>query len=186
MKRILLITVLLTAIILSCNVPATNETIEIVNADSLIKNIKKYSNKTIEIEGLIVHVCGVDGKKMKLKTENGDIIKIVPFDSTLQFNNTYNSKTIRVQGKITEFKLEKNSIDSLEKEKKILCHIDNTPCKDREWVENKIKKGIADSLSKRGIDGLKEKMLRTGDDYVTVLTMVAEKIKIKDENKTIP
>jgi hypothetical protein len=180
MKTTSLLTALLTTILLSCNNPKTNQSIEKVNADILLNNIENYSNRKIEIEGYIVHVCGVDGMKMKLKTENGEIIKIVPFDSTLKFDGSYYKKTIRVQGKITESRLVKHLVDSLDKEKTLLCHIDNTPCKDKGWIENQIRKGISDSLSKKDIERLNEKMLKTGKDYISIFTILAEKILIID------
>lgn len=184
MKRISLLTVLLILTILSIN--SQNTTIEKINADSLINNIEKYSKKNIEIEGRIVHVCGVDGKKMKLKTKSGQIIKIGPLDSTLRFNKAYNQKTVIIQGKITEYKLKKLLIESLGKEKTLLCHIDNSPCKDKEWVENKKNSGIADSLSEKDMERLRAKMLETGKDYVSVFTIIADKVIIKEEEQKRP
>jgi hypothetical protein len=186
MKKTFIIIVLLTGILMSCDSLKTKQRIEKVNADFALNNIENYSNCKIEIEGNIVHVCGVDGKKMKLRTANGEIIKIVPLDSTLRFDRDYYKKSICVQGIITESKLEMQTIDSLEKEKTLLCHIDRNPCKDKKWVENQIKKGISDSLSKRDIETLKEKMLQTGKNYVSIFTIIAENILIKDEEKTSP
>jgi hypothetical protein len=181
MKRIFLLTTLIVLTILSISSQNTN--VEQINADSLTNNIDKYSNKNIEIEGIIVHICGVDGKKMKLKTKGGEIIKIVPSDSTSRFDKVYNQKTVIIQGKITESKLKKLLIDSLGKEKTLLCHIDNSPCKDKEWVENKKSSGVADSLSEKDTERLRVKMLRTGKDYVSVFTMIADKVIIKEGEK---
>jgi len=184
MKKTLLLTTLIMSTILSINSQNTN--VEKINADSLINNIDKYSNKNIEIEGRIVHVCGVDGKKMKLKTKGGETIKIILSDSTLCFDKVYNQKTVIIQGKITEAKLKKLLIDSLGKEKILLCHIDNSPCKDKEWVENKKNSGVADSLSEKDTERLRTKMLQTGKDYVSVFTMIADKVTIKEEEKKCP
>ena len=183
MKKIFLLTVLLTAVLLSCDYSKTKQGFEKVNADFVLNNIEDYLNCKIEIEGFIIHVCGVDGEKMKLKTANGETIKIVPLDSNLRFDGSYYKKSICVQGEITESRLEIHLIDSLEKEKTLLCHIDRTPCKDKKWIENQIKKGISDSISKRDIETLKEKMLQTGKDYVSVFTIIAENILIIDEEK---
>jgi hypothetical protein len=168
------------------SINSQNATIEKINSDSLINNIEKYSKKNIEIEGRIVHVCGVDGKKMKLKTKSGQIIKIVPLDSTLRFNKAYNQKTVIIQGKITEYKLKKLLIESLGKERTLLCHIDNSPCKDKEWVENKKNSGIADSLSEKDMERLRAKMLETGKEYVSVFTIIADKVIIKEEEQKCP
>lgn len=180
MRKIYLLIALLQIMLLSC-ITSTNHRIKKVNADLLINNFKKYSNRNIEIEGYIIHICGVDGMKMKLRTEKGEIIKIVPFDSTLKFDKSYYHKTIRIQGKITEYKLEKHIVDSLEKEKTLLCHIDNTPCKDQKWVENQIRNGVSDSLSKKDVERLNKKMQQTGKNYISIYTIIAEKIIIKEE-----
>lgn len=179
----IIITVLLIAVLISCDNSEAKQGFEKVNADFVLNNIEDYLDCNIEIEGSIVHVCGVDGEKMKMKTENGEIIKIVSLDPGLRFDRSYNNKTICVQGKITESRLGVHVVDSLEKEKTLLCHIDRTPCKDKKWVENQIKKGISDSLSQRDIETLKEKMAQTGNDYVSIYTIVAGNILILDEEK---
>lgn len=186
MNKKLLLLVLLMLFYLCGNSQDIIPNVEKVNADSLINHVENYLDKKIEIEGSVVHVCGVDGKKIKLKTKGGEIIKIVPLDSTLHFDKSYNGKTVIVQGKITQYKLEKVLVDSLEKAKTLLCHIDNSPCKDKEWIEYQISKGIADSISKKDIERLREKMLKTRKDYVFIIILVAEKIMIKDEEQTNP
>jgi hypothetical protein len=184
MNRLLLLTTLLLFGLLKSNCQNNDCNITKVAADSLINNIEKYHEKEIETEGVIVHVCGVDGKKMKLKTDKGEIIKIVTTDSTLQFNKSYNGKTVIIQGYITESKIENNLIDSLEKDKVLLCHIDNTPCKDKEWVDYQTNKGNAEALSQKDIERLRKKMLQTGKNYVSVFTIIANKIIIKEDKKT--
>lgn len=181
MKKTFLQIVILTLVLGSCNNPKSNLRVEKVNADTLLESIDNYLNRKIEIEGYIVHVCGVDGMKMKLKTVNEEIIKIVPLDSNLRFDGSFYKQNICVQGIITESKLEKHRIDSLENEKTLLCHIDNTPCKDKEWVENQIRKGVSDSLARRDIQRLNNKMRDTGKDYVSIYTVIAERIIINEE-----
>ena len=181
-SKIILAGLMITAL-LGCNNLSLGQEIEKVNADLVLSNIANYKNSKIEIHGYIVHVCGVDGKKMKLKTENGEIIKLVSNDSTLKFDSQYHRKNVCVQGKINETRIEKQTIDNFEKEKTLLCHIDKTPCKDKKWVENQIKNGSSDSLSQKDIKALKEKMQKTGKNYVSIFTLVAEKISIIDEEK---
>ena len=154
-----------------------------VHADSLIKNISFYENKKVETEGLIIHICSVDGKKMKLKTESGAIIKIVPQDSSTSFNDSLYNKRVRIYGIVKEFRIEQPEMDKMEKDKNLLCHIDHTPCKDSAWVNGKKKAGIADSLSKKDIQELKTNMEQTHKNYISVITIFAEKYDIIEEEK---
>jgi hypothetical protein len=178
--KIAFFTVIIT-LLASCNNVELNQQLAKVPADSLIANITKYCNTKVEIEGVIIHICGVDGKKIKLQTESGAIIKIVPHHSLERFDGSFNKKRVKVQGIVTELRVEIPYIDSLENEKALLCHIDHTPCKDSAWVNQKKRTGVADSLSKRGILKLKQKMEQTQKSYVSVITITAEKCEIAVE-----
>ena len=90
-------------------------------------------------------------------------------------------KTARVQGIAKESRIERSYVDTMEREKALLCHIDNTPCKDSTWVSGKRESGAADSLSRRDIGRLRGKMERTGKSYVSVVTVVAERAEIVEE-----
>jgi hypothetical protein len=68
---------------------ATTQAIARISADSVIANIDAYRNRKIEVEGLIIHVCGVDGRRMKLQTDHGAILKIVPADSLAAFDESF-------------------------------------------------------------------------------------------------
>lgn len=183
MKYKHLTTPLLLILLICCNNKYINQKITKVNADSLIINIDKYCKTKVEIEGIIIHICGVNGKKMKLKTDYGEIIKIVPLDSMISFDNSFYKKRIKVQGTVKEYRIEKSYIDKIEKEKTLLCHIDNTPCKDSAWVNRQKNRGVADSLSNRDIEKLKSKMEQTKKNYVSVITIVADKCEIIEEKK---
>jgi len=152
-----------------------------VPADSLVAHIDKYRDARVEVEGLVVHVCGVDGKKMKLMTESGAIIKIVPRDSSDSFDESFYKKTVKVRGIAKESRIEESYVDKMEKEKALLCHIDHTPCRDSAWVSGQRESGAADSLSKRDIEKLRSTMARTGKSYVSVVTVVAERVEIVEE-----
>ena len=165
-------------LLLSCNNFKTNKEVKNIPADSLVINIDQYLDKMVVTEGIIKHVCGVDKKKMKLKTEEGNIIKIIHQDSLHYFDKSLNKKKIRVQGIVKETRIEKSYIDNVEKEKTLLCHIDHSPCKDSIWVKGKRKNGTADSLSKRDIDKLRNKMEETQKDYISVITILAEEYEI--------
>jgi len=150
-------------------------------ADSLVAHIDKYRDTGVEVEGLVVHICGVDGKKMKLMTANGSIIKIVPRDSSDSFDKSFYKKMVKVQGIAKESRIERSYVDKMEREKALLCHIDNTPCKDSTWVSGQREAGAADTLSKRDIERLRSKMERTGKSYVSAVTVVADRVELLEE-----
>lgn len=155
-----------------------------LQADSLIKKIECYIDKSVEIDGIIIHICGVNGKKMKFQTDNGEIIKIVPKDSLNSFDASFYKRRVKIQGIVKEFRIDKNYIDKMEKEKKLLCHIDNTPCKDSVWINKKKESGKADALSSQDIEKLRTTMEQTGKSYVSIITIFAEKVEIIDDKKT--
>lgn len=95
MKTRIAIVTLLMALLTCCNNVKPTQQFAKVTADSLIANIDKYENTKVEIEGVIIHICGVDGKKMKLRTENGSIIKIVPYDSLQNFDVSFIKSALR-------------------------------------------------------------------------------------------
>ena len=130
------------------------------------------------MEGIVIHVCGVDGKKMKLSTENGSIIKILPKDSLTSFDKSFFKKKVKVQGLVNELRIGKSYIDRLEKDKVLLCHIDHTPCKDSVWVRELKESGSANALSKKDTDKLMQIMEQTGKEYISVIIIVAEKVEI--------
>ena len=179
--RILFITLGLITFI-GCKEKKACQDIIKVNADSLIVDIDKYEDSLVETEGIITHVCRVEGKKMKLKTQGGKIIKIVSQDTLEHFDKSLYKKKVRVQGIVREQRLGKSYLDKIEKERILLCHIDNTPCKDSAWVNRQIKAGTADTLSKKGVAKLRKKMEKDEKNYVSVIIIIAEKIEAINEN----
>jgi hypothetical protein len=183
MKPVLSILVVAAALSLGCgksDAPA-GPAFAKVPADSLVAHIDRYRDAGVEVEGLVVHVCGVDGRKMKLMTESGAIIKIVPRDSSGGFDETFYKKTVRVRGIAKESRIERSYVDRMESEKALLCHIDNTPCRDSTWVSGQRELGAADSLSRRDVARLRSAMARTGKSYVSVVTVVVERVEIVAE-----
>jgi hypothetical protein len=181
MRSRILIIILLASSLVSCTRIKNDQEIPKIVADSLIANIDKYCETRVEIEGVIIHVCGVNGRKMKLRTESGAIIKIVPHDSLGRFDKSFHKKKVKIQGLVKESRIERAQIDKLEKEKILLCHIDNAPCKDSAWVDRQKSAGNADSLSSQDILKLKQKMEQTHKNYVSVITIVADKYEIIEE-----
>lgn len=151
-----------------------------VDADSLVGNIAIFDKHLIETQGKIIHVCGVDGKKMKLLTNNKSIIKIEPSNKLVRFDDSLYGKTILVRGMVLESRLSAAGIENHKNEKALLCHIDHSPCKDSIWVDKKIKSGASDSISAKDIRKLKNKMTETQKDYISVITIVADSYEVLD------
>ena len=156
-------------------------TIAVIPADSLIAGVDKYVKRKVKTEGFIAHVCGVNGKKMKLMSDSGEVIVIVPNDNN-GFDYSLNKKRISVYGLVKEEQLSKKYIDEKEKERALLCHVDQRPCKDIKWVNSKVEAGVADELSKKDIDTLRQKMEKQGKDYVSIISIVCEQYSVIEEN----
>jgi hypothetical protein len=153
-----------------------------VPADSLIVNIDDFVNKKIETAGFIAHVCPVDGKKMKLMSESGEVVVIIPHDTT-SFDYSLNRKRIKVFGLVREERLIEEYIADIEKEKTLLCHVDKRPCKDVKWVNAKIEAGVADSMSQKDTESLRQKMEKQGRGYVSIVSIVCEKYEVIQDNE---
>ena len=149
-----------------------------VSVDTLADKIENFIGKEVTIEGKIIHICPIGGLKMKLKSESGIIVKIEAGGSFKKFDTSYYNKEIRITGMVKEVKIDTAFIAKVEKNKTILCHIDNTYCKDKEWIDNKKSLGLADSISQKQTDKLRTIMAKTKKDYVSVPSIVAEKIEI--------
>jgi hypothetical protein len=181
MKPHLTILTVLFAIIVGCNQSNTNQKILVTAADSLLAHIDQFAGTRVETQGTIVHICGVDRKKMKLKTDGGFVIMIIPGDSRICFNMELIGKRVKIQGLINEIRIAKTQIDIMEREHKVLCHVDHLPCKDTAWVNKNIKAGVADSMSIRSIKKLRLEMNETGGNYISVVSIQAEKWEIIEE-----
>ncbi len=161
-----------------CNMLSAEQRITRINADSLITNIEKYRDTEVEIEGIIIHVCGVNWDKLKLETENGAIIKIVSRDTLHHFDKSLYKKKIKVKGIVKEERLDNYYVNKMEEEKTLLCHIDHSPCKDSAWVDRQITNGTADDISIQDIKELRTEMEQTQKRYISVITILAENYEI--------
>jgi hypothetical protein len=150
--------------------------VKIVSIDTLVSEIEKYDGELVETSGLVAHVCGVDMMKLKLKSESGNIVKVVLNDTTSSFDKKLYKKQLKVVGRVFETRIMRPYIDSVAHEKSLLCHIDNSVCKDSAWVQKKVEYGVADSLSAVDVKRLRDSMNDTGKDYVSVITIIADTI----------
>lgn len=153
-------------------------TYEKVSADQLVKNSQLYENKYVETMGIIAHVCGVDGKKMKLKSPQGNVIKIIAGKGLTPFHKCdYNKKLLSVKGKVKLTYLTKEQIDELEKKQALLCSIDDKACIDKPWIERKKAQGKAKSLSQKQIKMLRQKLAQSESGKIVYVNIIADEVK---------
>lgn len=169
---------LIIAFTVSCTKKNKDTSFTKVNADSLTVNIENYNHMPVEVEGLVVHICGVDGKKMKIKTAGGASIKVVYADSLQKFDTALYNKRVRVYGMVVETRLTKPFIDRMDRDKAIPCSIDSAPCIDSLWIKSKRQSGKADSISRAGIEKLRKRMEQAKKLYTSIVTIRAEKVDI--------
>ncbi|WP_461636919.1 hypothetical protein [Labilibaculum euxinus] len=179
MKTKFLLIILFVACTISGNCQQSPKEYFEISVDDLIAKADLYENKNVEVIGLIVHMCGVDGKKMKLKSPSGAILKIVPNDSEESFDPAFKKQLVYVQGVVEITRIEKAYVDKMEKEGTLLCHIDHTPCKDKPWVNNKIESGEDIEIVKKDIANLREQLQEK--DYINFVTIRSVKVKLLDE-----
>ncbi|MCL2027212.1 MAG: hypothetical protein FWG79_01875 [Bacteroidales bacterium] len=163
------------------NLSESNSAMEktFVDAKEIIEQVELYIGKTVETEGKIVHVCGVDKKKMRLYLEDVGSIKIVSEDPNAEFDYELNQKDIRVVGVVKEIRLEKSRIDEMERDLALLCSIDKEPCISSSGAERARNEGVLEERSQRHIAGLRETLEQTGKDYISVITIVAKTVEQK-------
>ena len=152
---------------------------EKVDAKNVIEHVDKYIGKLVETEGKIVHVCGVDKKKIKLMVENVGSIKIISEHADSEFDYDLNQKEVRVVGVVKEIRIKKDRIDEMEQNMNLLCSIDKEPCIDPNYAERRRQAGTLEEDSKRHINRLRETMKETGKDYISIVTIVAKSVEPK-------
>lgn len=184
--------ILLVGVLLFACQPKPVSVTKVIAADTLAMQIDKYAGQEVAVEGKILHVCPVDGSKMKL-VNNRQIIKIIPPTRDGKFERHWTGKHIRVQGKVREERLSSAYIDSLYHAGSLLCHIDFSPCNDTAWVAAKHRQGKAMEIVEHYNKFFKYEMQRTGKDYISVVVLEAiktEEIEVTAElilpRRTIP
>ncbi|MCM1030705.1 MAG: hypothetical protein NC410_04565 [Oscillibacter sp.] len=166
--------IFLSSILLFACQPKTVTIKKVVPADTLAMQIDKYVGQEVAVEGKIIHVCPVDGSKMKL-TNNRQIIKIIPPAGKEKFERCWNGKRVRIVGKVYEERLSRAHIDSLYQAGSLLCHIDFSPCNDTAWVAAKHRQGKATEIVNHYHSYFKHEMQRKGKDYISVVVLEAIK-----------
>lgn len=152
-----------------------------LDADSLLSGIDRYAGRSVEIEGKIVHVCGASLKKLKLLTPGGGTVRIVAGGGIEKFSDTLKDKRVVVKGKVSEKRLNESYIESIENDRKMLCHVDYQPCLAKDWIAKQEAAGKADSSSIRATNRMRERLADSGKEYISVVTVTAESVEIVPE-----
>lgn len=182
----ILVFILCCVFLVSCKNQNVSDSIPLVKADRLFAAPDSFIGKKIQLEGKIVHVCPVNGLKMKLLCNNKMTVKIVSSDSAGTFPHTWNGKQIRVEGIIHETKVSRQELDSMAAARMLLCHIDESPCLDSIYVIRMEQKGLRDSSVRRTRARLEQIMVKNNTDYISVITLVANKVEeIEMQEETV-
>jgi hypothetical protein len=143
--------------------------------NSFIQN--SNANKLTIVEGEIIHICPINGYKMKLKLDDNRIMKVLP-QKKEPYSKEFNHKRVRIEGHIHELQLSGKVIDKNFKAKKLLCHIDHTPGIDKQWIEKRWEDGSAIEILTKDNKLLSDEMLSTGKNYVSAYSIMPQKIEI--------
>jgi hypothetical protein len=144
-----------------------------MDADTLYRNYEAYIWRSVSIEGDVVHICPVTGKKLKFKTPKGHFFKVVAdgvgierFDETL-------GKHIRITGTVFEERVSRAQIAKYTENTTLLCQIDHTPCVNAEWVAQMFENDLAIQHVESTAGRLNDIMETTRRGYVPVVGIVA-------------
>ncbi len=149
-----------------------------ISIDKLISQATQFENNKVEIIGLVDHMCGVDGTKIKLKSTSGTVLKVVPNDPNGSFDSNLKKQLVSVRGIVELIRIEKTYVDKMENEGTLLCHIDHSVCKDKAWVNNKIESGKDVEIVKQDIAKLRKLMVESGKEYVSYICIRAVSVNI--------
>jgi hypothetical protein len=149
-----------------------------VSADSLTASISRYLGTKIEVEGVVAHMCGVDGKKMKLKSESGAEVEVIANDQLGSFDFGISKRRVRVCGVVREIRLDAAFADRMERNQALLCSIDRNPCKDSAWVARQTTNGTAAEQSRQAVANLRERIAASGRGYLSIAVVVADRVEV--------
>ena len=152
----------------------------ILSAEGLDANI----DKKICVEGIIVHICGVNGNKMKLMLADSTMVMVVPEQQIDSFSRQqWKQKQLRICGMLHGTKLTKQYLDSMYNAQQLLCSIDYKQCTDTAWVSYQWREGNAEKILASGLIKQEKLMNKLGLNYIPLFTLTAESIKTIDAAK---
>lgn len=150
--------------------------VEQVSIGSLNESVESYIDKTVEVEGMAAHICGVDQHKLKLIDANNSFIKVVVAEPIDTFPFLLHHKDVKFTGVVKELQIMKESLDAWSADRKILCHVDYNPCTDEGWIKKQEESGKAESISESSISSACQHL--NENDYVSVPILYASSYEI--------
>ncbi len=91
----------------------------IVSVDSVQKNPEKYFDKTIVLQGRVIHTCKVSGKKMFLAgSDEQNLIRINAGDNISRFDESLQGEIVTAKGVLTPII---DAVVDTEKDGKTVC-----------------------------------------------------------------
>lgn len=94
----------------------------IVSVDSVQKNPEKYFDKTIALQGRVIHTCKVSGKKMFLSgSDDQQLIRINAGENISRFDESLQGRIVVVKGVLTPVT---EMVPDTEKDGKTACITD--------------------------------------------------------------
>lgn len=81
---------------------SSKESINVVLVDSILATPEKYLEKTVSIQGLVIHTCKHSGKKMFLAgADKRTFVKVIAGNTISIFGKELEGETVIATGKIT-------------------------------------------------------------------------------------
>jgi hypothetical protein len=140
----------------------------------------QYIGRSVEVTGIVDHVCKHGGKKMFLVDESSDArVKITTGDDMAAFTQNLVGETVRVRGMVVEQRVDEEYINEMED--KAASGIskkegDGLHLKGEKENENNNASAQSDKAEK-----LKEELKKSGNDYISFFSIKATDFSIVDQ-----
>ncbi len=136
------------------------------------KNAHQYIGRTVEITGIVDHVCKHGGKKMFLvDTKSDGRIKVTIGDDLAAFTQDLIGETVKVKGIVEELRVDEDYINQMEsrsdeniKEKGDGLHLEKEPGKHEEHDDHE---------QNDKVKALRQKLKDSGKDYLSFFSIQA-------------
>ncbi len=158
------------------------EKLAVLGVDALIAGIDAYAGSRVSVEGVVVHVCPIDGKKMKLKGDGGGALHVENSRPEERYDPALKDKRVVVTGLVSEKRIDEAYIDGLEKafekETGSVCHVDKTRCKGKldladEEKREKARKAFAEKMA-----AMRKQVRESAKGYVSVVTVQSDSVEV--------
>ena len=158
------------------------EKVAVLGVDALIAGVDAYAGSRVSVEGVVVHVCPVDGKKMKLKGDGGGTVHVENSRPEERYDAALKDKRVVVTGLVSEKRIDEAYIAGLEKEfaKELgaVCHVDKTRCKGKPDLAEEEKREKARKAFAEKMAALRQQVKESGKGYISVVTVQSDNVEV--------